>query len=182
MTLRAPVLMLALAALLLATPTDAARVRLFSYDPTTPETRQTAGGLTFQFAQHLTSINLLRVFATEGQASADLQPARDQALGPGGLSGVIGARAPERALYQVAPGREGTALIDAFCPGSERAWMAFGRIKANKDLRVYVLGAAANGPSHLCHQLDFSFRGEWRGQQGLNVNSHTFDAPRDPFH
>ncbi len=181
MTLRATFVTLA-AVGVLATPADAARVRLFSYDPTTSETRETSGGLTFQFAQHLLSVKLLRVFATEGQASADLKYVNESTLGPAGLGSVIGKRAEERALYQVAPGREGEALIRAFCPGSDRAWMAFGKIKANQDLRVYVLGSTAGATAHVCHQLDFAYRGEWRGLQGQKVNPNTFAAPRDPFH
>ena len=85
----------AAAALILATSAPAATLRIFSYDPADDETRHAAGAVTFEFNQHLVSTTVLKVLATDGQATADLKPAREEDLGRGGLSTVIGASAPE---------------------------------------------------------------------------------------
>ena len=138
-------------------------IRLFSYDPANAETRAAAGPLTFEFKQGLIRTTMVNIRATEAQATADLRPASDKALGPNGLTPLIGAAAAERDLYEVQPAQEGQALIAAFCPGAKRAWMAFGRPRLNRDLRVYVLGdQAGRGPARLCRTLDFNFHGEWR--------------------
>ena len=66
-------------------------------------------------------------------------------------------------LYEFAPEQDGVALISAFCPGARRAWLAFGRVRRNADLRVQVLSDQANaGAVRLCRTLNFSFHGEWR--------------------
>lgn len=138
-------------------------VRLFSYDPANAQTRAAAGALTFEFKQRLVGTTMLNVRATEAQATAYLRPAPDKALGQAGLTPLIGPAASERDLYEVLSSGEGPALISAFCPGARRAWMAFGRPRLNRDLRVFVLGdTASGGPVRLCRTLDFNFRGEWR--------------------
>jgi hypothetical protein len=159
---RAWLALLALAAALAAQPAEA-RIRMFSYDPADAETKAAAGPLTFAFNQGLLKVRLLSIHATEAQASADLRPASEAALGPGGLNGLIGKDAAERDLYQVLPAEEGAALIAAFCPGATRAWMAFSRPRLFRDLRIYVIGDG--GPrnlTHVCRRLDFSFHGEWK--------------------
>jgi hypothetical protein len=152
----------AAAVLTLAAPAHAATLRIFSYDPADSETRHAAGSVTFEFSQRLIFTTVLKVLATEGQASADLRPAKEEALGRGGLSALIGAKAPERDLYEVQAGDDGPAMIAAFCPGAKRAWMSFGRLKANRDLRVFVIGDdPARGAARLCRTLAFNFHGEW---------------------
>src|SRR5665213_4595182 len=102
-------------------------IRLYSYDPANAETRAAAGALTFEFKQRLIGTTMLSVRATEAQATAYLRPARERALGPGGLSPLIGSKANERDLYEVQSKGDGAALISAFCPGAKRAWMVFGQ-------------------------------------------------------
>ena len=173
---------LAAAALFVAAALGGAQAapRMFSYDPANSETRHSAGALTFEFNQKLTFITVLNVRATEGQATADLKPADEKALGRGGLSPLIGA-APERDLYQVQPTEEGGALISAFCPGARRAWMAIGRLRVNRDLRVFVLGDdAAGGAAHLCRTLDFTFHGEWRLPPGAKFDQRQLERPLFP--
>src|SRR5580704_12253733 len=92
---------------LAAGPAGAA-VRFFSYDPTNDLTRKVAGDLTFEFKQRLIFTTVLNIRSTEGEASADLKPADEHALGAGGLSRLIGAGAQERDLYEVSPNAEGT--------------------------------------------------------------------------
>ncbi len=149
------------AAITAASPALADATRLYSYDPADAETKTAAGPLTFEFHQGLFRLTMVSVRATEAQATANLKPAGERDLGPGGLTPLIGARAPERDLYEVRPDQEGAALIAALCPGATRAWMAFGRPRLNRDLRVYVLGAE-DGPARLCRKLSFAFHGAWR--------------------
>jgi len=152
------------------TPVSAA-VRVFSYDPADALTRRVAGDLTFEFKQRLIFTTVLRIRSTEGQASADLKPVDEQALGRGGLSRLIGANAPERDLYAVEPGAEGADLVRAFCPGSTRAWLAFGRLSETQPLRVQVIGDdPKGGPTRLCETLAFTFHGEW-ASSGLRLPS-----------
>ena len=140
---RRPLLAPVLTALALVTVAPAeARIRLFSYDPANAETRDAAGPLTFEFSQVLVSTKLLTVRATEAEATAALKPASASALGAGGLTRLIGANAPQRDLYEVSSADQGGAMIAAFCPGSRRAWMAFERLRVDRDMRVYVLGDA----------------------------------------
>ena len=172
----------AAAVLTLAAPAHGANVRIFSYDPANGDTRQAAGAVTFEFRQHLVFTTLLKVLATEGQASADLKPAKEEALGRGGLSALIGAGAPERDLYEVQGSNDGPELIAALCPGAKRAWMAVGRLKENRDLRVFVLGEGpAVGRAHLCRTLAFNFHGEWRLPSDGHFDARQLDRPRIPF-
>jgi hypothetical protein len=156
-------------ALAVAAPAAAAQ-RTFSYDAANDATRHVAGDLTFHFNQRLVFTTVLDIHSTEGQASADLKPADEHALGSGGLNRLIGAGAQERDLYEVEGKAEGAELIRAFCPGSHRAWLAFGRLLEGQPLRVQVIGDdPAGGPARLCHTLDFDYRGEWKLPGGAGV-------------
>lgn len=161
---------------------QAATMRMFSYDPANSETRQAAGGLTFQFRQQLVFTTILNLRSTMGQATAYLSPAEEKALGAS-LSSIIGDNAPERDLYEVKSDAEGDALIAAFCPGSKRAFMSFGRLRANRPLRVQVIGdAPAGGAAHLCRTLDFNFHGEWQmPHDGQPVRDSDLKRPKFPY-
>lgn len=157
-----------------------AAMRMFSYDPANAETRRSAGALTFQFTQKLVFTKVLNVRATEGQATAELRPADERDLGRGGLSALTGS-APERDLYAVQPTEDGAALVSAFCPGARRGWMAFGRLRLYRDLRVLVLGdGAAGAPAHLCRTLDFTFKGEWRLPPGAKFDERQLERRQFP--
>lgn len=165
----APLLLAALFALAAAGEASAA-VRIFSYDPANDATRNVAGDLTFEFKQRLIFTTVLNIRSTEGEASADLKPADEHVLGAGGLSRLIGAGSQERDLYEVSPSAEGAEMIRAFCPGSRRAWLAFGRLEEARPLRVRVIGDdPAGGPARLCHTFEFEFRGEWKLPGGPGV-------------
>ncbi|MGH6971191.1 MAG: hypothetical protein ACREEQ_06225 [Caulobacteraceae bacterium] len=155
-------------------------MRIFSYDAADAATRRVAGDLTFQFRQRLFFQKVLDLRSTEGRAAADLKPANERVLGRGGLSRLIGADAHERDLYAVEPDAQGTELIRALCPGSTKAWLAFGRLKAGAPLRVDVLGDnPAGGGARLCQRLDFAFRGEWTAPQGSGVSNRPFLVPHE---
>jgi|SRR5215472_13256671 len=150
----------------------AAAVRVFSYDPADALTRRVAGDLTFEFSRRMIFTTILRIRSTEGQASAELKPVDEQVLGRGGLSRLIGPNAPERDLYAVEPGAQGAELVRAFCPGSTRAWLAFGRLAAAQPLRVRVIGDdPKGGPTRLCETLAFTFHGEWAASGGSGLPS-----------
>jgi hypothetical protein len=168
------------AAITSSTPAAAA-VRIFSYDAANDGTRRVAGDLTFQFNQRLIFTTILNIRSTEGRASADLKPADDHVLGPGGLNRLIGATAQERDLYEVRGDAEGSDLVHAFCPGSSRAWLAFGRLVEGRPLRVQVIGDAPGGRAKLCHTLDFNFRGEWKLPPGPAVKPSDLKEPRFPY-
>ncbi|MDQ2860938.1 MAG: hypothetical protein M3T55_09475 [Pseudomonadota bacterium] len=159
---------------------QASALRIYSYDPADGDTRHAAGAVTFEFNQHLIFTTVLRILATEGQASADLKPAKEEALGRGGLTALIGAGAPERDLYEVLPSGDGPAMVAAFCPGARRAWMAIGRLKVDRDLRVFVLGENPGGGARLCRTLAFSFHGEWRLPPGARFDERQLERPRFP--
>jgi hypothetical protein len=177
-----PALVLAIA-LGAAGAAQAATIRMFSYDPDDSETRHTAGPLTFEFRQQLIFNTVLRIRATEQQATAELKPVDDKALGvKGGLPSLIGLNAQERDLYEVSPTEEGGAMISAFCPGSKRAWMAFGRLRENRDLKVHVLGDdPKGGGAHLCHTLAFRFHGEWKIPGGVTASPRDMATPQFPY-
>ena len=146
----------------LAAQPAAAAIRYFSYDPANELTRKAAGPLTFEFKQRLVFTTLLALRSTEQQATAELKPADEHMLGGGGLSRLIGKNAQERDLYAVEDADQGAELTRALCPGSTRAWMAFGRLAPGKPLRVQVIGnAPGGGRARLCETLDFTYHGEW---------------------
>jgi hypothetical protein len=157
----------------------AANRRIFSYDPADAATREAAGQLTFEFNQKLLSTRVLRVRSTEESATADLEPAPPSAV-PGGTWRLVGPQARERDLYQILSAEDGPAMISAFCPGARRAWMAFGRLRANQDLRVYLLGDYPGG-AKLCRSLKFTYHGEWRLPPGPLMNPDTLPVDRRPF-
>jgi hypothetical protein len=159
----------------------ATSLRIWSYDPANAETRHTAGALTFEFRKQLMFTTVLRVLATEGEAKADVIPVDEKVLGRGGLTALIGSRAPERDLYQIEPEDEGPAMIAALCPKSRRAWLAFGRMRANHDLRIQVLGddGAGHG-AHLCATLNYTFHGEWKLPNDARFDTRLVAQPQFP--
>ena len=136
-------------------------LRLYSYDPADQATREASGGLTFEVKKGLMHSTVLSLMATDAKASAPLRKVAEGAL-PGPLRQAMGPRPGERDVYEVRPTDEGPALIAALCPGSKRAWLAFGRVRFDQDLKVEVLGDNAGGGLRLCRALAFSFHGEWR--------------------
>ncbi len=178
---RARLALAALAAFALAGGEAGASVRLYSYDPADQATREASGPLTFQFNQTLTLTRVMNVRSTEGEATADLKPADERALGAGGLARLIGAKAKERDLYAITPGDEGDALTSALCPGSKRAWLAMSRPRRDRDLQVFVLGDdPAGGPARRCAALAFTFHGEWRLPAGAKFDERQLERPNFP--
>ncbi len=161
---------------------QAATIRLFAYDPANEETRKAAGPLTFEFRQRLVFTTLLRIRSTEAQATAQVTPADDKVLGQGGLSAFIGPNAPERDFFAVSDADEGSAMIAAFCPGSKHGWVALGRLKMNRNLRVHVFGDGPEpGKIHLCHTFDFYYHGEWKAQDPVRVDPREVLKPHFPY-
>jgi hypothetical protein len=143
----------------------AAATHIYSYDPADAATREAAGPLTFEIHKPLIGpTKVLNLRSTVAAADADLKPATDRDLGPGGLAGLIGPRAAERQIYEIAPAEQGAALISALCPGAKRAWMAFSDFGFNEPLKIAVLSApAAPAKTRVCRTLAYDFHGEWSG-------------------
>ncbi len=155
--------------------------RIFSYDPANPATRAAAGAITFEFDQHLFSTHVLRIRATEGQATAELKGVGEDRLGRGGLNAAAAGKPEGRDIYEIEPREDGAAMIQALCPGAQTAWLAMDRLRANQGLRVLALGRAKGGPTRLCQTLDFNFRGEWRLPPGPSIDPRTVPHPHFPY-
>jgi hypothetical protein len=155
-----------LSALAAAGPALAGRA-IYSYDSVTPVTvSMTESGITLVLDKSFASVRVKSVLETEDMGQADLKPASQGDLGPGGLPAVVGADAHERDLYEILPEHDGKALVGALCPGAARAWLAFGRIGLGRDLRVRAIGRDPGaGQARLCRTLDYAFHGEWRAPQ-----------------
>ncbi len=176
---------LALAALLLlaAGASRAAQIRMFSYDPADAETRAAAGPMTFQFKQGLLKSTILTLRSTEADATVDVAPAPESALGGVRLTALAGPEAADRDLYVIRPADDGAALIAALCPGSAHGWLAIERPHYGRDLGVDVLGDGPAGRARLCRKLAFNFHGEWRvpdtGKFDRRLLSHPSNGPRE---
>lgn len=148
----------------------AAAVRYVSYTPADAATQAAAGDLTFGLRQKLVSTTVVDVRSTDAPGTAVLKAAGEGALGPGGLARVIGKAPAERQLYEIEPADQGPEMIRAFCPGSARAWLAFGKISMSEPLRIQVIGDEPGaGGARLCRSLVFNFHGEWRLPPGRSV-------------
>jgi hypothetical protein len=146
---------LVLGPLLLAPGVAAAGIKLYSYDPADAATKESSGALTFRFFKGLLGQKVLEVYATEGNAQAEVDPA-----GPPPGAGPLEVR--NGGFYRIRPDKEGDALVAGLCPGSSRGWLSIGPLRAYQDLEVHMLSAPANGPVTLCRTLIFRFRGEWK--------------------
>ncbi len=153
----------------LALPASAhAGKRIFSYDPITPVTKTLAeGGFTFVFEDGMFRGQRVRtLLSSHAPAEAKLRPSSEKELGAS-LDSLAGRKVEARDLYEILPEDEGAPLIRATCPGSDRAWLAFGELKRLDDLRIeafgrYAPGGAEAGKVHHCASLDFSWKGEWK--------------------
>ena len=134
---------------------------MYSYDPDNVDARASTGPMTFTFRQSLTRTTVLNARSTESEATVNLHPIAEGALGLP-LRGLIGATAAERQVYVIAADEDGPAFTTALCPGSTRGWLAISRPRYGQELRVDVISKAVTGPARLCRRLVFSFHGEWR--------------------
>jgi hypothetical protein len=150
-------------ALALAAGSAEARRHVYSYDPADPATTKATGPVTLDLADNI--LGVVTVFdlrSTVAEASADLRRAPPRDLSPGGIERLTGPHSGLGALYAIAPGEQGSQLIDALCPGSKRAWLAIGHVGFDEDLKIAVIGDhGPDAPTHLCQKLAYTFHGEW---------------------
>ncbi|WP_343698352.1 hypothetical protein [Caulobacter sp.] len=151
---------------LLAAGAARAELRMFSYDPISPDAKRLTGaGVTILFNKGLMGTGRpLKVLATGVPAEARLTSGRQKDLGPGGLAAMDGVD-DKVALFEVdAKAAQGKVYVRAFCPGSTRLWLSFSTIAIRRDLRIQAFGDDPKkaGAARLCGTLDFTYRGEWR--------------------
>lgn len=156
----------ALAAACALSPAAArADTRIYSYEAGSPAARALAEtGLSFQFEQHvLGGTRIERIMQTGERGSADVRPASEKDLGPGGLKAALGAEKPVGGLYRISGEEDGQAFVNAVCPGADKAWLVIGSLKRFTDLTVQAIGKdpGAQGAKR-CVTLRFSFRSDWR--------------------
>lgn len=152
-----------MAVLVAAAPSTAATKRMVTYDSASPEARRLTGaGLTFVFTRTLLRQRVLAVRATAVPVGVIPEPLRDSDT-IRRLDGLMGEDAGTGTLYAIDPTRaEGRVMVQAFCPGATRGWLAISPIAHNRALRVHAFGADAAGQTRLCAVMDFTWRGEWR--------------------
>lgn len=149
----------------LAGPAVAGEQRIFSYDAVNEAARILAsGGLTFVFRKStFGGTRVLKVLSTQDKGAAELKPAAEKELGPGGIDGLVGKKVSEHDLYEIDQDGQGAQLVRATCPGSDRAWLAIGSLSQSRELVIHAFGRnAGSGKMHLCASLEFSWHGEWR--------------------
>lgn len=149
--------LLASALVLGAAGPAAAAERMISFDPDSADARRLTGrGVTVVFNSLLGRQRVVKIMATAVPATAELSAAPNRVLGE------LTAEAPGQ-LYAIDPGAgQGAAYIRAFCPGSTKAWLGFGRI-GRYPLTIQAFGddPARSGAVRKCAQMTFRFRGEW---------------------
>lgn len=148
---------------LMAAGPAAASIVMYSYDSMTPDTEaMTEGGITLMLDKGLVHLRVVSLVETMDIGQADLKPVLDSALGRGGLNAVLGPGAQERDLYEITPKDDGRALTAALCHGSDKAWLAFGPIREDRELQVRAIGRdPATGKTRLCRTLEYAFHGVW---------------------
>jgi len=147
--------------LVLVPSVAAARRLIYSYDSTTPVTRQmTENGLTFIFDKSFINTRVLKIIETQDVGEAELKPASDHDLGEP-QSHLLGEAGRSHDLYEITAAANGLALVKALCPGADHAFLAIGPLKSDRPLTVFAIGRAAGRPAWLCETLDYGFHGEW---------------------
>ncbi|HEX6859350.1 MAG TPA: hypothetical protein VF138_04015 [Caulobacteraceae bacterium] len=152
----------AVLSLLAAAPAHAADKRMVSYDSASAEARRLTGaGLTFVFTKSMMRTRVLAVHATAVPVGVVLEPApgMERKLDP-----LMGEAAGSGALYEIRPDeKQGPVMVQAFCPGSTKGWLAIGPIAHARPLRVHAFGDdPRTGEPRLCGVMEFDYRGEWR--------------------
>lgn len=166
-----------------AAPAWAAQKRMVSYDSASPTARKLTGaGLTFVFTKSMLRTRILAVRATAVPVGVVPRLSGDGTVNRK-LDTLMGADAGRGTLYAIDPkAAEGRVMIQAFCPGSTRGWLAIGAIAHMRDLRVHAFGDdPATGEPRLCAVMDFSFRGEWRMPGPTNAAGTTDRVFRPDF-
>jgi len=170
---------LILSALAAPLPASAAQKRMVSYDSVSPTAKRLTGaGLTFVFTKSFMRTRVLAVRATAVPVGVLPRPSSDGAVNRK-LDALMGQDAGNGTLYEIDPkAAEGRVMVQAFCPGSTKGWLAIGTIAHLRDLRVHAFGDdPATGEPRLCAVMDFSFRGEWRmpgPTNGAGVSDRVF--------
>jgi len=172
----------AVAALILSTmaaaPAWAAQKRMVSYDSASPSARRLTGaGLTFVFTKSFLRTRIHAVRATAGAVGIVPCLWTDGGVNRK-LDALMGDQAGAGTLYVIDPeAQEGKVMIQAFCPGSTKGWLAIGAIAHMRDMKVHAFGDdPATGQPRLCAVMDFTFRGEWRmpGPVGNRTTDRVF--------
>lgn len=168
-----PLRLAAVAALILssaAAPAWAAQKRMVSYDSASPSAKRLTGaGLTFVFSKSFLRTKIYAVRATAVAVGIVPRLSGDGATNRK-LDALMGKDAGSGTLYVIDPAaQEGRVMIQAFCPGSTKGWLAIGAIAHMRDLRVHAFGDdPATGEPRLCAVMDFAYHGEWRMPGALN--------------
>ncbi|HYE44855.1 MAG TPA: hypothetical protein VEA44_03675 [Caulobacter sp.] len=149
--------------LLAAAPAQAADKRMVTYDSASPDARRLTGaGLTFVFTRQFFRTNILAVRATAVPVGVVPRKSSDGAVNRQ-LDALMGEDAGRGELYEIDTDKaEGKVMIQAFCPGSTRGWLAVGAVYNRKPLRVHAFGDDGAGGVKLCAAMDFTWRGEWQ--------------------
>ena len=161
-----------------AAPAWAAQKRMVTYDSASPTAKKLTGaGLTFVFTKSWMRTRILAVRATAVPVGVIPHLSTDGAVNRK-LDTLMGDDGGKGTVYAIDPkAAEGKVMVQAFCPGSSRGWLAIGTIAHMRDLRVHAFGDdPTTGEPRLCAVMDFSFRGEWRmpGPAGVGVTDRVF--------
>jgi hypothetical protein len=142
-----------------------AEEHIYSYDPVSASARTlTSTGLSFQFERGLLGgVHVERIIQTGDRGAAELRPAAESELGPGGLKAALGDQRPAGPLYEIRPEAEGRAFVHAVCPGAERAWLVIGPLERFGHLTIQAVGRDPGAAAaRSCSTMDFSFYSDWR--------------------
>jgi hypothetical protein len=153
----------AAATVMIAAPAQAASKRMVTYDSASPDAKRLTGaGLTFVFTRQFFQTRILAVRATAVPVGVIPRPSRDGEANRA-MDALMDANAGRGEIYEIDPEKaEGKVMIQAFCPGSTKGWLAIGGVNDRKPLRVYAFGDDASGGIRKCAAMDFTWRGEWQ--------------------
>lgn len=131
--------------------------RYLAFDARDRTTQALTRGMTLEVERGLFGAVAVRnLFSSSSRGSATFSSG-----GPQAVREALPDGAKETRLYEIVQEGDGRGLVRALCPGSEKAWLVVGKVRAARPLTLQAVGVWPDGIYRHCVQLNYDYRGEW---------------------